>query len=62
MHWNFYYANNAFNVALGGDQYYNDATYNVVYVDSHDYSPDDCQKVRYNRGEAAWAENMIFKP
>jgi glycosidase len=58
MHWNFYYANNAFNVALGGDQYYNDATYNVVYVDSHDYSPDDCQKVRYNRGEAAWAENM----
>lgn len=58
MHWNFYNANDAFNVAKGGDSFYNDATWNVVYVDSHDYSPDDCQKVRYNAGEAAWAENM----
>lgn len=58
MHWNFYYANNAFRVAKENDQYYNDATYNVVYVDSHDYSPDECQRVRYNRGTDAWAENM----
>lgn len=58
MHWNFYNARDAFNTAVGGDSAYNDATWNVVYVDSHDYSPDDCQKVRYNAGEAAWAENM----
>ena len=58
MHWNFYKAQDAFNVATGNDKYYNDATYNVVYVDSHDYSPDDCQFVRYNGGTDAWAENM----
>ncbi len=58
MHWNFYKARDAFNVAVGNDKYYNDATYNVVYVDSHDYSPDDCQFVRYTGGTDAWAENM----
>lgn len=58
MHWNFYKAQDAFNVATGNDQYYEDATYNVVYVDSHDYSPDDCQFVRFNGGTDAWAENM----
>lgn len=57
MHWNFYNAQDAFGVAVGGDAYYNDATWNVVYVDSHDYSPDDCQTVRYNGGTAKWAEN-----
>ena len=60
MHWNFYTATGAFNVALAEDQYFNDATWNVVYVDSHDYSPDDCQTVRYNGGTAAWAENMCL--
>ncbi len=58
MHWNFYRASDAFNTAKGGDDMYNDATWNVVYVDSHDYSPDDCQRFRYTGGEAAWAENM----
>lgn len=58
MHWAFYTANEAYNTALGEDQYYNDSTWNVVYVDSHDYSPDRCQTVRYNGGEQAWAENM----
>ena len=37
---------------------FNDSTWNVTYVDSHDYSPDFCQKVRYIGGEQAWAENM----
>lgn len=60
MHWNFYNASDAYRTATGGDSYYNDATWNVVYVDSHDYSPDDCQTVRYNKGEAAWAENMTL--
>lgn len=58
MHWNFQYARDAFRVAVENDKYYNDATYNVVYVDSHDYGPDCIEKVRYNMGESAWKENM----
>lgn len=60
MHWAFYTASDAYNTALGEDKYYNDATWNVVYVDSHDYGPDTCQKVRYNGGTQAWAENMCL--
>ncbi len=58
MHWNFETASGAYNTALGEDEAFNDSTYNVTYVDSHDYSPDFCQKVRYIGGEQAWAENM----
>ena len=58
MHWNFQYARDAYNVAVGNDKYYNDATYNVVYVDSHDYGPDGIEKVRYNMGTNAWKENL----
>ena len=58
MHWNFYEANNAYGVAVGNDQYYNDASYNVTYVDSHDYSPDDCQDFRYNGGTSRWKNNL----
>jgi glycosidase len=58
MHWNFYKASDAYRAGLSEDAYFNDATWNVVYVDSHDYSPDDCQTVRYNAGTQAWAENM----
>lgn len=58
MHWNFKYANDAFNLAKGTDQFYNDATYNVTYVDSHDYGPDTISEVRYNMGTQAWAENL----
>lgn len=58
MHWNFQYARDSFNLAKSTDQYYNDATYNVVYVDSHDYGPDCISTVRYNMGTQAWAENM----
>ncbi|MDO4419069.1 MAG: alpha-amylase family glycosyl hydrolase [Ruminococcus sp.] len=57
MHWAYTSAGQAFGTALGADKYYNDATWNVVYVDSHDYSPDQSQTVRYNGGTAAWAEN-----
>ncbi|MBQ4105405.1 MAG: starch-binding protein [Clostridia bacterium] len=60
MHWAYYTANEAFNTALGEDKYYNDSTWNVVYVDSHDYSPDRCQEVRYNGGTQAWAENFCL--
>ena len=60
MHWAFTTASAAYNTALGADKYYNDATWNVVYVDSHDYSPDQSQTVRYNGGTQAWAENMCL--
>lgn len=58
MHWNFYTAGGAFGTAQGEDPYFNDSTWNVTYVDSHDYAPNDCQDVRYNGGTSAWAENM----
>ena len=58
MHWNFENANSAYNTALGEDSAFNDATKNVVYVDSHDYGPNFCQGTRYTGGEQAWAENM----
>ena len=60
MHWAYYTAGEAFNVAKEEDKYYNDSTWNVVYVDSHDYSPDRCQTVRYNGGTQAWAENLCL--
>ena len=58
MHWNFRYAIDAYNVARNNDEVYNDATYNVVYVDSHDYGPDGIDSIRYNEGTEAWKENM----
>ncbi|MBQ4530011.1 MAG: starch-binding protein [Lachnospiraceae bacterium] len=59
MHWNFKQASDAFNVAVGGDQYYNDATWNVTYVDSHDYAPDGApESERFNQSEDTWAENL----
>ena len=58
MHWSFMNANSAFNTALGEDKYFNDSTWNVVYVDSHDYAPDECQSQRYTGGTDAWAENL----
>ena len=57
MHWNFRTAGEAYGVKYG-DKYYNDATYNVVYVDSHDYAPDGAPEgERFNQSEATWAEN-----
>ncbi|MCQ4022525.1 MULTISPECIES: alpha-amylase family glycosyl hydrolase [unclassified Ruminococcus] len=58
MHWNFGNVGSAFKVAKEGDKYYNDATWNVVYVDSHDYGPGTDK--RYNGGTDAWAENLSF--
>lgn len=58
MHWSFNSASEAFATALGEDKYFNDSTWNVVYVDSHDYAPDNCQTVRYTGGTDAWAENL----
>lgn len=57
MHMNFSDANNAFWNGKDSDDSYNDATYNVVYVDSHDYGPNK-SGTRYTGGTDAWAENM----
>ncbi|WP_229263536.1 carbohydrate binding domain-containing protein [Cohnella cholangitidis] len=57
MHMNFGDANNAFWNGKDSDDSYNDATYNVVYVDSHDFGPNK-SKNAYAGGTDAWAENM----
>ena len=59
MHWSFKSAQSAFSVALNGDKYYNDATWNVTYVDSHDYAPDQApENQRFNQDQSTWAENL----
>lgn len=59
MHWNFENAHSAFNVATAGDHTYNDATFNVVYVDSHDYAPDGAPEgERFAQPQSTWAENL----
>ena len=63
MHWNFKTAGGAFGIAKSGDKYYNDATWNVVYVQSHDYSPWEAPKDRAYRApveEDVWAEDTSF--
>lgn len=57
MHMNFSDAQNAFNNGKDSDDSVNDATYNTVYVDSHDYGPNK-SSTRYSGGTEAWAENM----
>ncbi|HKL95749.1 MAG TPA: alpha-amylase family glycosyl hydrolase [Paludibacteraceae bacterium] len=61
MHWNFENASSAYNVALGGDWSYNDATFNVTYVDSHDYAPDGAPEgQRFAKDQSTWAENLTL--
>ncbi len=57
MHWRFHNAPNAFGVH-SQDDLYNDARWNVVYVDSHDYAPNGNDKCRFSWGQEAWAENL----
>ena len=58
MHWNFSYASNAFGRALEEDPYYNDSTWNVTYVDSHDYGPN--MDNRFNGDTVTWAESLCL--
>jgi len=59
MHWNFRTAAEAFAVAKGGDWAYNDATWNVTYIDSHDYAPDGApENQRFAQPQSVWAENL----
>ena len=57
MHMNFGEASSAFHNGMDSDDITNDATYNAVYVDSHDYGPNK-SSVRFDGGTDAWAENM----
>jgi glycosidase len=59
MHMNFGDASNAFHNGKDSDDSTNDATYNAVYVDSHDYGPNK-SSTRYSGGTDAWAENMAL--
>ena len=60
VHYSFHNIGSVWDLAINGDKYYNDATYNVVYVDSHDYSPGPNDNIRFNEGTAQWAENLSF--
>lgn len=58
MHWNFENTNSAWGVR-GDDKLYNDASFNVTYVDSHDYAPDGApEDQRFARGQDTWASNL----
>ena len=58
MHWSFGSATEAYRIK-DEDKYYNDATWNVVYVDSHDYAPDGApEDQRFAKSQATWAENL----
>ncbi len=61
MHRMFGNASNAFGIAKSGDKYYNDATYNVMYVDSHDYAPEQPnEKTRFEGTTQTWAEDLTL--
>ncbi|MDY4512066.1 MAG: alpha-amylase family glycosyl hydrolase [Paludibacteraceae bacterium] len=58
MHWSFGSATEAYRIK-DEDKYYNDATWNVVYVDSHDYAPDGApEDQRFAKSQDTWAENL----
>ena len=57
MHYSYNTANDAFRLSAE-DELYNDATYNVVYIDSHDYSPGPNDLNRFGGTDAQWAENL----
>lgn len=58
MHWNFENTYSAWGVR-GDDKLYNDATFNVTYVDSHDYAPDGAPEgERFAKSQDVWASNL----
>ena len=61
MHWAFNSAVDAFNTAVGtNDPDFNDATWNVTYVDSHDYAPDNAPESQRFNGYWPDKLNLIF--
>lgn len=60
VHYNFSNVGSAYGLATTGDKYYNDATWNVVYVDSHDYGPQPSDGIRFSGGTKQWADNLTW--
>ena len=61
MHWAFNSAKDAFDTAVGtNDPDFNDATWNVTYVDSHDYAPDNAPESQRFTGYWPDKLNLIF--
>lgn len=58
MHRSFGDIDKAYRDAVQDDGHFNDATYNVVYVDSHDYAPEPQDGIRPEYSESEWAEKM----
>ncbi len=60
MHWQFDSAGQAFGMALAEDPNFNDSTWNVTYINSHDYSPNNCQTIIPEFDEETWAEDLAL--
>ena len=60
MHWQFDNAGQAFGMAKEEDPYFNDSTWSVTYVNSHDYSPNNCQTIIPEFDEETWAEDLAL--
>ena len=59
MHWGFKTADEAFKRGLEEDKYFNDSTWSVTYIDSHDYAPDQApENQRFAGTQDTWAENL----
>lgn len=60
MQWNYISASNAFIFASNTDQYYNDATNNIVRIDSFDYNNDLEPNNKSSLGTQDWAEKLAL--
>lgn len=60
MHWAFNSIADAWSTATGGDWAYSDATFNVTYVDSHDYAPDGAPENQRYTGSWPDKLSLIF--
>lgn len=56
MHWAFNSVGSAWGMALAEDPWINDSTFNVTYIDSHDYAPD--QSPENQRYTGSWPEKL----
>ena len=59
VHYNFSNVGSVMNL-VKKDNLYNDATWNVVYVDSHDYGPQPSDGIRFSGGTNQWADNLTW--
>lgn len=59
VHYNFNDVGSVMNI-IKEDNLYNDATWNVTYVDSHDYSPQPNDGIRFAGGTNQWADNLTW--